>query len=240
MTLEELLAALGKLPEGSKFAEVIKTLIAAKEAELATKSTQYKTLTKTLKDTEDKLKAANERVSKLSDHIGIDEDVEDLDAALDTAAKNNKKGGDEVLLKRLEKLERDRKKEKETSDALLATERGKRHDAMKNQAIIAALTAGKAVSPEKLVALLQSSVMVNDDDTLVFTDAKGTELSINDGVAAWLKANPEFAGNPQNAGGGSAGGGGSSTDAGAFGKQLAEQNAAAQKAAADAQDHYFK
>ncbi len=48
MTLEELLAALAKLPEGSKFAEALKAIIAAKEAELNQKGNQYKTLTKTL------------------------------------------------------------------------------------------------------------------------------------------------------------------------------------------------
>ncbi|WP_378955389.1 hypothetical protein [Pelosinus sp. sgz500959] len=239
MPLKELLEALGKLQDGQKYVDALNAIIATKDGDLTKAKNDLKTTKAAVKESETKLKTATERLGKLQDHLGIEDDIEDLDTALTELATAKPKGADEKLLKRLQKLENDRKKDKADADALLATERGKRHDAMKNQAIISALTAGKAIKPEKLIALLQNSVKVNDDDTLTFTDENGSEIAINDGVAAWLKANPEFVSNTQTPGGGSAGGNGSTGGNNDFAKNLAAENSKGVEASSKGQEIYF-
>lgn len=240
MTLEELLAALAKLPEGTKFAETLKSLIATKEAEIAQKGTQCKALTKTLKESEEKLRAASERLSKLHDHLGIDEDVEDLDGALADAAKNGKKGSDEALAKRLEKLEKSRKLDKEAADKLIAEERSKRHDLLKKQTLLSALTAGNAARADELVGLLSGMVEIGDNDELAFVDEKGQSIKVEDGVKGWLAARPEFVKNTQNPGANSGPGGGKGgSDGGELGKSVAAKVAETAKASNDAQAHFF-
>lgn len=239
MPLKELLEALAKLTDGSKYIDALNAIIAVKDGDVTKVKNDLKTIKAAAKESEIKLKAAAERLTKLQDHLGIDDDVEDLDTALADALKTKAKGGDEALLKRLQKLENDRKKDKTDADNLLAIERGKRHDAMKSQAIISALTAGKAIKPEKLIALLQNSVKVNDDDTLTYTDENGSEIAIGDGVTAWLKANPEFVSNSQQPGGGSAGGNGGAGGGNDFAKNLAIENSKASEVAIKGQETYF-
>lgn len=239
MTLEELLKALAGVQDGQKYTDALKAIVEAKDSDLTAKTNQHKATSKALKDAEDKLKKTAERLTKLSDHIGLDEEAEDLEAALAEASKAGKKGGDEALLKRIAKLEKDHKKAQSDSEALLAAERGKRHDTMKAQAILSSLTAGKAVKPDKLVALLTAAVKVNDDDTMVYVDDKGKEISIQDGVTAWLKANPEFVLSGQNAGGGSGAGTGAAGGEGSFGKQLAQTMGKTAETQIKAQDQYF-
>lgn len=239
MTLEELLAALAKLPEGSKFSEALKAIIVAKEAEVTQKSTQYKTLTKTLKDTETKLKSSEDRLTKVFDHLGIDDDVEDLDEALATAAKTSKKGGDEALLKRLEKLEKARKADKDASDQLISEERGKRHELLKKQALTSALTAGNAARPDELVGLLSGMVQIGDNDELSFIDEKGASIKVEDGVKNWLTARPEFVSNSQRPGANSGPGGGKDGEKGGIGESIAKKVAENTKTSADAQAHFF-
>ncbi|WP_312560865.1 hypothetical protein [Anaerospora sp.] len=240
MTLDELLAALTKLPEGAKLTEAIKALIATKETEIAQKGSQCKGLTKTLKESEEKLKATSDRLTKLHDHLGIDEDVEDLDGALAEAAKAGKKGGDEALLKRLEKLEKSRKQDKDASDKLLAEERSKRHDLLKRQTLLSSLTAGNAARADELVGLLSGMVQIGDDDELTFVDEKGQSVRVEDGVKGWLAARPEFVKNAQNPGAGSgAGGGKGGEEGGNIGKTVATKVAETAKASSDAQTHFF-
>lgn len=241
MTLEELLKALGAVQDGQKLVDAVKAIVEGKDGEITQKATQNRTAAKALKDVEDKLKASNEKLKKFADHIGVDEDAEDLDAALAEAAKAGKKGGDDALLKRLEKLETSRKKDKEDADKLLAEERGKRHALLKGEAIKSALTAGNATRADELVGLLTGRVQIGDDDLLTFTDDKGQSVKVEDGVKAWLSTRPEFVKNPQTPGGGSGGGTGGGTDTGgSLGKELAQQYGTTQKAAVDAQSHYFK
>ncbi len=240
MTLEQLLAALAKLPEGTVFAEALKAIIAAKEAEITQKNAQYKTLTKTLKDAEDKLKVSSERLEKFYDHLNIDEDVDDLDNALTDALKNSQKGGDAALLKRIEKLEKARQKDKDDSDKLISEERGKRHDLLKRQTLLSALTAGNATRADELVGLLLGKVQIDENDELTFIDEKGQAVKVEDGVKNWLTARPEFNKNVQRPGAGSgAGGGAGGGDDGNLGKTVAAKVAENSKASTDAQAHFF-
>lgn len=249
MTLEQLLEALGKLPEGSKFAEAIKALIAAKEAEVAAKGNQYKALAKTLKDTEDKFKKANERLEKFHDHTGVADDVEDLETALselkakeEEALKAGGKGAPEIaqLQKDIVKLQRDLKKATEAqvaSEKVAGEERTKRQTSERNRALLAALTEHKAIKPDQLLKILADKVKINDDDTLAFLKEDGEEIEISAGVKTWLDANPEFSINSQipGAGGGGGGGGGKKST---FAEALLKSSQPSERLQ-QAENHYF-
>jgi hypothetical protein len=91
-------------------------------------------------------------------------------------------------------------------------EKAKRVAALKESGALSALTKGGAASPENIAKILLERIGVKDDDSLVYTD-NGKELSVEDGAAAWLKANPwavKTGGSP--GGEGPAGGGGAGTD----------------------------
>jgi alanyl-tRNA synthetase len=236
VTLEELLALLAKTPEGSKAAEALKALIAAKDTELTQKGTQYKALAKTLKDTEDKLKVATSRLEKFHDHTGIADDMEDIEAALaelktkeEEALKTGGKGAPEIsqLQKDIAKLQRDLKKATEAqvaSEKNATEERGKRQTSERNRALLAALTEHKAIKPDQLLKILSDRVKVNDDDSLAFLKEDGEEVDVKVGVKGWLDANPEFVFNAQNPGAGGGGGAhGKAGEIGNFGKELAKQ-----------------
>lgn len=245
MTLEELLAALAKLPEGSKYAEALKALIAAKETELAAITTKAKEGSKAQKEIEKKLKNTEEKLAKVFDTLGIDAD-DDIEAAVADLSKNYKTKGDEALLKRIEKMEKTRKQEKEESDKLLAEERGKRQNAIKRQELLKTLTENNAARPEDLVDMLFGKVEIGDDDALSFLDEKGSSVKVTDGVKGWLASRPEFVKNNQNPGGGSNPNNPlNTTTKGADGKplslgaSLAKQTAENTKAAFDAQSHFF-
>lgn len=254
MTFEELLAALSKLPEGSKYAEALKAIIAAKEAELTQKGTQFKTLTKTLKETEEKLKKATERLDQFHDHTGIADDVEDIEEALAELKEKEAealkvaggKGAPEIaqLQKDFAKLQRDFKKATDAqvaAEKTAAEERTKRQGSERNRALLAALTEHKAIKPDQLLKILADKVKVNDDDSLTFLKDDGEEIEVNAGVKGWLDANPEFVINTQNPGGGGGGGTyGKAGEVGAFGKSLAQQVTAQQTPALQkGQEFYF-
>jgi alanyl-tRNA synthetase len=247
LTLEELLAALAKLPEGSKFAEALKAIIAAKESELTQKGTQYKTLTKTLKETEEKLKKAAERLEKFHDHTGVADDVE---AAL-TEIKSKEeealkaaggKGAPEIaqLQRDIAKLQRDLKKATDAqtaSETIAKEERSKRQTSERNRALLSALTEHKAVKPDQLLKILADKVKVNDDETLAFLKDDGEEVEVNAGVKGWLDVNPEFVTNNQYNGAGSGGGGGTGGKS-SFAAALLKSNQPTERLQ-QAENHYF-
>ena len=244
MTLEELLAALAKLPEGSKFAEALKAIIAAKEAEISESADKMKTKSKEQKELEKTFKATQDKLAKIFDKLNIDED-DDIDEAIDNLGKTSKTKGDETLLKRLDKLDKTRKVEKEEFEKQLADERGKRHAATKRTELLKALNDNNASNPDDLIDILMGKVDIGDDDSLTFTDDKGTAVKIADGVKSWLTTRPNFIKNGQNPGASS----GTSTDPLKtktadgkelnFGASLAKQTADNSKAAFNAQTHFF-
>lgn len=249
MTLEELLAALAKLPEGSKLAEALKSIIAAKEAELTQKGTQYKTLTKTLQENEEKLKKVTERLEKFHDYTGIADDVEDLEAALadlkakqDEDLKNGGKGTPEIaqLQSDLAKLRRDLKKATDAqaaSEKIATEEKTKRHNSERNRELLAALTEHKAIKPDQLLKILSDKVKITDDESVVFVKEDGEEIKVSDGVKAWLDANPEFLANNQNPGASSGGGGGGGGKP-SFAESLLKSNQQPERLQ-QAESHYF-
>lgn len=75
------------------------------------------------------------------------------------------------------------------SEKLAAEEKEKRiQTAMKSQ-VLAALTDGKAVKPDVFTQVFLGNISAKDDGSLVYKDGD-KEMTIADGVAGWLKANP--------------------------------------------------
>ncbi|MHC1760531.1 MAG: hypothetical protein AB9917_13685 [Negativicutes bacterium] len=244
MNFEQLLAALGKLQGGADLVSALTAIMAAKDAEVSTALSKSKTGSKEQKELDKKLKTTEAQLAKVLDHLGIDAD-DDLDEALAAAGKANKKGGDEALQKRLDKLEKDRKAEKAALEQQLTDERGKRQSATKRSELLKALTDHKAARPDDLVELLLGKIEISEDDSLTFSDEKGTAVKVTDGVKSWLTARPEFVKNSQNPGGGSGAGGGNSSGSGGgdanplSGAALAKQTATNTKAALTGQAHFF-
>ena len=73
----------------------------------------------------------------------------------------------------------------------------------------AALAKGNALNPESMVKLVADSIIAKDDDSLVFKNGD-KELSIDEGVKAWLAENPWAVKNTASGGAGSGGGKGGS------------------------------
>jgi hypothetical protein len=103
------------------------------------------------------------------------------------------------------------KKEKDVADKAVIDEKNKRHAMLTKTELLSQLTEGKAIKPATLVVILQKFVKVGDDEKLVFVNEVGDEVSVKDGVAGWLKANPEFVTNTGTGGAGSNGGPGGGT-----------------------------
>ncbi len=72
----------------------------------------------------------------------------------------------------------------------MAAERDKRVNSTKLSKALAALQAGKAVNPSSMAKLVLDSIKVKDDDSVVYLAEDGTEQTVEDGVRAYLAANP--------------------------------------------------
>ena len=78
----------------------------------------------------------------------------------------------------------------EESEAKAKAERDKRIKTSINTQLMSELTKGNAIMPETFAQVLAGSVAAKDDDSLVFLGKDNKEVSIADGVKAWLEANP--------------------------------------------------
>lgn len=220
-TREALVEFLRTQPGGEKFIGTVEAIETAYRTELERKTLDNKTVRTKLTETEKALKATKDNYSKVMTHLGIDEDTDDLDGELTTISKS--KGADADLQRKYDALNKKYQKDISEKDTAITAERGKRHDLLKTNAVIAGLT-GKVHNPQEISKLLLGNVKVGDDDSLIFADADGKESAIDDGIKSWLTANTWAAVNPQNSGGGSSGGGGGggTGGAGSLGKELAQ------------------
>jgi len=97
---------------------------------------------------------------------------------------------------------------KRLSDELAAEKQGrqqekdKRIGATKMSKALAALQAGNATNPEVLTKLILDNIVAKDDDSLVYKDGD-KEIAVEEGISAFLAANPWAVKNPQNSGAGS-------------------------------------
>lgn len=216
MTFAEAMAKLAEMEGGEE-------LVKAIQAETNKKNKEAEGLRKRAKTAEEAVTALKEQRRDMLLAIGLtEEDADKEDFSLDDAleAFTNKSGGKgkgkddpefAEMAKNLKNLQRQIDKlTKESTEFKQAaeSERGKRHDTMKNQALLAALAAGNALKPDFLAGALVGKVKVGDDDTLVFVKDDGDEVPVNDGVKSWLEANPDLVRNPNSAGAGSTGAGG--------------------------------
>ena len=180
----------------------------------------------------DRLKAAElsnselqpfrETVNKITDvfSITMGDDLEDQIAAIKAkieAGENAGKSQTELETK-LSDLTKQLTKAQQQQQAVIAERDGaltkladvntRRQAALRDQALLSALTANKAVRPNEISAMLASKVKIGDDDKLAFINDNEEEISVDEGIKAWLSTRPEFIQNDQRPGSGSAGGAG--------------------------------
>ena len=82
-------------------------------------------------------------------------------------------------------------------------ERDKRIKTSINTQLLAALNKNNAIMPEEFAQLLSGKVAAKDDDSLVFISDDNKEISVEDGVKAWLSARPNAVKNTLTGGAGS-------------------------------------
>jgi len=160
-------------------------LVAALDGELSklrTESGKYRTRAKTL-----------------ADHIGVDLTTDDLDGALEalkTKKPEGKKGANDELDARLQRLESDLKAEREArSNAEKSVLSAKAESAIKN-----ALIKNKALRADDLVSMHLPGVKFKESGEPYFLDASGAERSVDEHVSNWLTARPEFVASSQKPG----------------------------------------
>ena len=107
----------------------------------------------------------------------------------------------------------------EQSEAKAKAERDKRIKNTIATQLTAELTKGNAIMPEAFSQILAANVAAKDDDTLIYKSGD-KEISIADGVKAWLEANPSAVKNTGQQGAGSSSG---SSEDQAGGKMSVEQ-----------------
>jgi len=244
MSLEQLLAALAKAPNGAELVTALNAIMAAEDTKTTEALTKQRTAAKEAKDAKAQAETLAKQLSLVRDKLGIEEDG-DISEALDGLSKTKGKtdGETSALQKRLDRLEKERQTEKTEYETKLAASITKQQTTAKREALLKALTEHKAARPEDLIDLLLSKVEVGDDDSLSFEGGK----KVSDGVKTWLGERPEFVKNVQAPGAGSKSADGTiltgQTDASgkalSLGASLAAPVAATGKAALTGQAHFF-
>lgn len=185
---------------------------------LRTRLKQAETLSGALED----LKGKH---GKVLAKLGFEDDVEDLDEALEAIVEKIKSGETAgksktelesqmtELRKQISTLTKQAEKastESKTFQEQLTQERAKRHTSLKQTELLNVLTANKAVKPDKLAKMLIHNVEVDaeNEDNLLFINDTGEKVPLKDGLVKFLTDNPEFVENAQKGGSGSKGGGG--------------------------------
>ena len=173
MTLAELYEALGKLDNGSEYAETIKTEISKLNAEAAKSRT-----------------AKNASEAKAAE---LEAKVKELE---------EKGTGDQTSLEKLQKQLDELNEKYDESEKARGEEHKKRVHADIAQQVVSALTKGNAANPSEIAKILVPAVSTEEDGSYKFTNAKGEKVSIEDGAAAWLKDNSWAVKNQQKPGSG--------------------------------------
>lgn len=162
---------------------------------------------------------------KVLSKLGFEDDVEDLDDALEAIVEKIKSGETAgksktelegqmaELRKQINSLTKQAEKastESKIYQDQLTQERAKRHSSLKQTELLNVLTANKAVKPDKLAKMLMHNVEVDaeNEDNLLFINDAGEKVPLKDGLVKFLTDNPEFVENAQKGGSGSKGGGG--------------------------------
>lgn len=91
----------------------------------------------------------------------------------------------------------------EESEAKAKAEREKRIKTNINTKLLSALNKENAIMPDEFAQLLAGKVVAKDDDSLIFLSDDNKEISIEEGVKAWLSARPNAVKNTLTGGAGS-------------------------------------
>lgn len=206
MDMKDVYAALEKLDNGAD-------LITAIKGEINTLNNEAKKNSIAGEHTAEKLKNVLAGLD-LEDADDVADKAKNLKAALDTFAQGGKKPTE--VAKQIIDLTAQVNKVTKQLDAMTKTaqaEKAKRLDGMKMAKAVELLSKGHAASPENMAKLLEGSIIVKDDESLAYNGKDG-EISLEDGVAGWLKENSWAV--KANGGGGSGspngGNGGGSSD----------------------------
>ena len=133
--------------------------------------------------------------------------VEELEKVVSTLDTFKKAGNDPTALTaqltQLTNQVKDLTAKYEQSEAKAKEERDKRIKTSINTQLLAALNKNNAIMPEEFAQLLSGKVAAKDDDSLVFISDDNKEISVEDGVKAWLSARPSAVKNTLTGGAGS-------------------------------------
>ena len=181
MDMKDVYVALEKLDNGAD-------LITAIKGEINTLNNEAKKNRIAGEHTAGKLKNVLAGLD-LEDADDVADKAKNLKAALDTFAQSGKKPTE--VAKQITDLTAQVNKVTIQLDAMTKTdqaEKAKRLDGMKMAKAVELLSKGHAASPENMAKLLEGSIIVKDDESLAYNGKDG-EISLEDGVADWLKEN---------------------------------------------------
>ena len=181
MDMKDVYVALEKLDNGAD-------LITAIKGEINTLNNEAKKNRIAGEHTAGKLKNVLAGLD-LEDADDVADKAKNLKAALDTFAQGGKKPTE--VAKQITDLTAQVNKVTKQLDAMTKTaqaEKAKRLDGMKMAKAVELLSKGHAASPENMAKLLEGSIIVKDDESLAYNGKDG-EISLEDGVADWLKEN---------------------------------------------------
>ena len=205
MELKDVFAALEKAENGVE-------MIAAIKAETNRLSNEAKAHRMNGEKASGKVKNILEALG-LTDGDDVIEQAKGMKDSLDTFAQGGKKPTEVAkqiadLTKQVTTLTNNYNEMTKTARA----EKTKRLDAMKMSRAVDALTKGNAASPQSMAKLIFDNLTVGEDESIGYRDGD-KDMSVEDGVNAWLSANTwAVKANPQDGSGSSAGGSGGADD----------------------------
>ena len=217
-TKEEIIAVLKNVEGGEEFVTGFNNLL--KDANNNTKL--VKELTAKVSDLTADKETLTGNYNKLFDFIGLPLDTSNLDEALEEIKKkqqkNDKSTADIATLKsQLNEMKRNYKTLSDKSaefEKQASTEKTKRQGMIKEMALRTALEANKALNPAITSRLMMGNIKVLDDDSVIYVEDDGSEVTVDEGVKAFLTKYPDYRANRQisGAGGGFNGSSGGNVD----------------------------
>lgn len=217
-TKEEIIAVLKNVEGGEEFVTGFNNLL--KDAN--NNSKLVKELTAKVNDLTADKETLTGNYNKLFDFIGLPLDTSNLDEALEEIKKkqqkNDRSTADIATLKsQLNEMKRNYKTLSDKSaefEKQASTEKTKRQGMIKEMALRTALEANKALNPAITSRLMMGNIKVLDDDSVIYVEDDGSEVTVDEGVKAFLTKYPDYRANRQisGAGGGFSGSSGGNVD----------------------------
>ena len=217
-TKEEIIAALKNVEGGEEFVTGFNNLL--KDANNNIKL--VKELTAKVSDLTADKETLTGNYNKLFDFIGLPLDTSNLDEALEEIKKKrqqkDKPDTDIATLKsQLNEMKRNYKTLSDKSaefEKQASTEKTKRQGMIKEMALRTALEVNKALNPAITSRLMMGNIKVLDDDSVIYVDDDGSEVTVDEGVKSFLDKYPDYRANRQlsGAGGGFNGSSGGNVD----------------------------